>query len=148
MPGSVQKTFVEVLLGLPGVIQRDVARRIGVDRSMVSRWRAGDRTLGIEDALYLVERFGTEPLVAAARVVGVEVSVVSEPDTMEGDTAEVVVGVLGSLLSESVTLTSHLLGLREATLTPAQRIEVVQRLATLEGMCRAAQAALLDESKP
>lgn len=104
--------------------------------------------LGVEDALYLVERFGTEPLVAAARVVGLEVAVESQPDSMEGDTAEVVVGVLGSLLSESLSLTAHLTGLREATLSQAQRIDLVQRLAALEGMCRAAQAALLDESKP
>ena len=148
MAGEVQTTFMSVLLGQPGVIQREVARRIGVDRSMVSRWRAGERGLNIEDALYLVERFGPKPLVAAARVVGIELTVDRDSNPMEGDTGEVLVGVLASLLRESLSLTDHLQGVRESSLSRSQRIDLVKRLAALEGMCRAAQAALLDERRP
>jgi len=147
MPGSVQKTFVEVLLGLPGVLQRDVANRIGVDRSMVSRWRTGERGLNVEDALYLVERFGPKPLVAAARMVDVELVVADPLDTLEGDARDVMVGVLAALLRESVSLTERLKGVRESSLTDGERIDLVRRLAALEGMCRAAQAALLSEAR-
>ncbi len=103
MSDAVQQAFMRALLDMPGVTQRSVATRIGVNRCMVTRWLSGERNLRLGDAMYLVERWGSRPLVEAARVVGLTLRVDEDDDVdgIEGDTAEVRITFLAGLAAET-----------------------------------------------
>lgn len=135
------------LLGSPRITQVDVASRLGVDRSMVSRYRSGDRTLGIEDALYLVEHFGPPALEAAAAAVGLDLRIEDDPPAGSGgDALRVVRSALSAMAEEVSAQVAHapldrLPGLEA-------RMELAQRLELVEQRCREARHALLSEPTP
>jgi len=144
VPGRVQTAFVETLLGLPRVTQAAVAERLGVDRSFVSRCLRGDRTLGVEDALYLVERFGIRPLRQAGDVVGLDLRLAEQAmPTVPSEPHDMLLEVLASLSGEASRLAEDLRARR--TLTHAQRVALVRRLGAVEAQCRAAQRMLVTE---
>ena len=145
MTDPVQHAFMRALLDTPGVTQQAVGRRIGIDRSIVSRWLKGDRRLSICDALHLVERWGPAPLVEAGRVVGLEVAVDESGDgpAFEGDTGELRIELLAGLAGEAARLASELV---QPPAGAEARTALVRRLRALEELCRKAQTHLLRPS--
>jgi len=144
MPARVQAAFLESLLGQPRVTQAAVAERLGVDRSYVSRCLSGQRILGIEDSLYLVERFGPRPLRQAGDVLGLDIQVVEDslPD-VGADTQAMLLELLASLSGEVARLAEDLRSPRNPG--HAQRVALMRRLGAVETQCRAAQRMLAAE---
>ncbi len=142
MSDAVQQAFMRALLDMPGVTQRSVATRIGVNRCMVTRWLSGERNLRLGDAMYLVERWGSRPLVEAARVVGLTLRVDEDDDVdgIEGDTAEVRITFLAGLAAETSRLAADLASTPD---TPDGRAVLIQRVRDIEDLCRKVQLRLL-----
>lgn len=144
MSDPIQQAFMRALLDTPGVTRKAVAHRVGVDPTQVSRWAHGDRNLRLGDALYLVERWGIQPLIEAGRVVGLDIQEAAPPaDFEEVDTGEIRVELLAGLAGEAARLAGEL---AQPTKGPEARRALVERLRAVEELCRQAQRRLLQES--
>lgn len=137
--GRLQVTFLSALLR-GSLTKQDVAEVMGVDRSLVSRWASAERALSLDDALCLVERYGGAPLLAAGRIIGLEIAVSGAPDDA---------GAAAADLDED-PLVRLRLGLVEALRvlvagdagSPARRAHLLHQLSILEGLLKAVQHRL------
>ena len=137
-----QEAFLEALLGAPGVTQAGAAAKLGVDASLFSRWRTGERALPLDAALALTEWAGPAALQAAAGPFGLRVEVRGPADRVgaEGTTEEVLGGLVGELGRQLASLAGTLSRVRR--IRGADRSRLVAELIRLETAVRAARVAL------
>lgn len=59
-----QRLIIESALRIGGCTQTDLARLLGVDRTLVSRWKAGDRQMDGDHALAIARAVGSLDVLA------------------------------------------------------------------------------------
>lgn len=87
---KMQRAFMLAVLDQDGMTQNRVARRLGVDRSMVSRWLTVSTALPFDAAMHLAKWLGPDIMADACEVTGLHVDRdLRDPDDVDHEVSSI-----------------------------------------------------------
>jgi len=88
--GPMQRAVMLAVMDVPGMTQNRVATRLGVDRSMVSRWLNVQSPMPMDAAFHLAKWLGPGILADACEVTGLRVDRdVRSPDDVDREVSDI-----------------------------------------------------------